>query len=118
VTVEQAGTLVADEDFKAARVGAPAHFHSAGMLERGIKRSVDGVADQVDQYLLNLVRVGFNGDVRAVERGDRKTALKRCGALDDGADIDARASGRWHARQPRVSLHESIERFNAVFNHA
>ena len=72
VAVEQAGALVADEDFNAARVGAPAHFHGAGMFERGIKRGVDGVADQVDQYLLNLVRVGINGDGRAVERGGRK----------------------------------------------
>ena len=34
VAVEQAGALVADEDFNAARVGAPAHFHGAGMFER------------------------------------------------------------------------------------
>ena len=34
VAVEQAGALVADEDFNAARVGAPAHFNGAGMFER------------------------------------------------------------------------------------
>ena len=45
VAVEQAGALVTDEDFNAARVGAPAHLNRAGMLERGVKRGVDGVAD-------------------------------------------------------------------------
>src|SRR4051812_13925175 len=40
VTVEQAGTLVADEDFNAARVGAPAYFNRARMFECGIKRGV------------------------------------------------------------------------------
>src|SRR3954452_10589184 len=39
VTVEQAGALVSDEDFNAARVGAPTHFNRAGtMLEIGIER--------------------------------------------------------------------------------
>jgi hypothetical protein len=81
VAVEQAMALVADEDFNTARVGAPAHFNGAGMFERGIKRGVDGVTDQVDQHLLDLVRVGFNGYGRAVERGDWKAALKRCSVL-------------------------------------
>ena len=61
VAVEQAGALVADEDFNAARIGAPAYFNRAGMFDGGIKRGVDGVADQVDQHLFNLVGVGFNG---------------------------------------------------------
>jgi hypothetical protein len=36
------------------------------MFERGVKRGVDGVADKIDQHLLNLVRVGVNGEGRAV----------------------------------------------------
>jgi hypothetical protein len=109
VTVEQAGALVADEDFNAARVGAPAYFNRAGMFERGIKRSVDGVADQVDQHLLNLVGVGLDDYKRAVDRSDPKTALQRCRALHQGANIDARTSGCGHARKPRVCLHKSVE---------
>src|SRR6185503_14683169 len=114
VTVEQAGALVADEDFNTARVGAPAYFNRAGMLDRGIKRGIDGVADQVDEHLLNLVWVGLNGDGRAVERVDRQAALERGRALHQGADIDTGTSGRRHARKPGVCLHESVERFNAI----
>ena len=43
VAVEQAGALVADEDFHAARVGAPAHFHGAGMFECGITSPAGGL---------------------------------------------------------------------------
>jgi hypothetical protein len=43
VAVEQAGALVADEDFNAARVGAPVHFHGAGMFERGITSPAGGL---------------------------------------------------------------------------
>src|SRR3954468_250140 len=82
VAVEQAGALVSDEDFNAARVGAPAHFNRAGtMLEIGIERRIDGVADQVDQHLLNLVWVGFNGDggLLSVVTGRRRSSdAARC----------------------------------------
>src|SRR5437899_10400851 len=78
VTVEEAGALVEDEDLNAARVGAPADFDRARVLQRGIKRGVDGIADQVDKHLFDLVRVGVNGYGRALKSFYRKAALQRC----------------------------------------
>src|SRR5947209_6672273 len=98
VTVEQAGTFVADEEFNTARIGAPAHFDRACMFERGIERGVDSVANQIYEQLLDLVRVGVDGNRRAFQGFYRQAALQRGCALHQGANVHAGARGRRHTR--------------------
>src|SRR5262249_38502524 len=75
------------------------------------------VADQVDEHLLDLVRVGVNGDGGAVDGFDLEAPFERGRALNERADFDAAARRRGHARQAGIGLHETVERFDAAFNH-
>src|SRR5262249_48089564 len=76
--------VVLDHEVHAAPFNGPADANAAAVLARG----VDGVLEEVDKKLIELVGVAEEGDVGAAGYVDRKAALEQGGAAYPFADID------------------------------
>ena len=92
------------------RAGCFGFFFDAG--EGGF----DGVADEVDEELLDLVGVGEEIDVGGGEKADVETDFERDDALEQREQRDALEDGRGKLGELTVGLDESVERLGAVFD--
>jgi hypothetical protein len=100
----QAGTAVDDADLGKIAVAAPLDLY----VPAGFGYSLDGVLDEVDQKLLKLRGVGFDGEVGAGLDADGGGLLQLGDMLDAFAQLDGLESRRreflrGRSRRVRVS---------------
>ena len=78
-TVRQTCTLILDEDFNTRSiVEMPPNRYATIGFERG----VDSISDEVDQKLLNLIRIGADDDIRSAFYFHCDSGLKTSNPLD------------------------------------
>ena len=76
----------------------------------GLVDGVHGVANQVDQQLLELVGVALDGERRAGGDLDVVRLLERRDAIDEPGDVDRRQLRRRQLREPGIGAHEPAQR--------
>ncbi|MGA8529288.1 MAG: hypothetical protein WB622_06205 [Acidobacteriaceae bacterium] len=76
----------------------------------------DGVADQVDEQLLDLVRVGEEIDVGCPQQPDIQADFETDNALEEWHQRDALENRRRQLRELTVGLHEAVEGLGAVLD--
>ena len=115
---ERPGPFVLDPQLhgrrRRARQPLPADPHAAA----GLPHRIDGVAEQVDQQLLELIAVALDRQPRAAGDLDVVPLLERDDAIDDRADVERRELRRRQLGEPRVGAHEPAERLRARADHA
>ena len=82
------------------REALPADAHAAA----GFTDGVDGVANQVDEELLELIAVALDRDSGTRHDLDMVRLLQRSDAIDERADVERRQLRRWQFREARVAL--------------
>ena len=98
-------SLVLDEHLDVEGGDSPPDAHAAPRLRDG----VDRVVQQVDEHLVQLIRVGPNDDVGARLHSHREPGLELRHAADPCLDVH-RIQLRWRqARQPGVGGHEPAQ---------
>ncbi len=76
----------------------------------------DGVADEVDEELFDLIGVGEEIDVGGAEKADIEADFKADDALQQRHQRHAFKDRRGELRELAVGLHESVEGLGAVFD--
>lgn len=80
------------------------------------ERRFDGVAQQIDEELLDLVGVGEKIDVGRGNEAHVETDFKRDDAFEQRNEWHAFENGRGQLRKLAIGLNESVERFGAILN--
>src|SRR5260370_7680684 len=76
VAIQETGTFIANEDLNAASIRPPANFNRACLPQPRIKGCIRGVANQVDENLLELIGVGIDLDQRTLQHPYRQTPFE------------------------------------------
>ena len=79
----------------------------------GFADGVDGVANQVDEELFELIAVSLDRHARTWSHADVMCLLERGDAIDEPRDVERHQLGRRQLRQAGVGAHETAERFGS-----
>ena len=82
------------------------------------QRGIDGIGQQIDQHLLQLVGIGIESDGGPGIELDRKALLEKGDAFHQGREHDGLEARRGQLRQLPVGLHEAMQRVGAALHDA
>ena len=111
--VRQARSFVVDPELEAAALAFPADRDAAAGLQRGVRR----VVYQIDQQLLELIGIGADVDVRAAGDVDRQPRFDVGDPADQLRHVDGVEARRRQLGQARVGGREAAERIGSRGDH-
>ena len=112
--IRNAKAFIQNQEIQIGRIAGPFDVHAAVLLAGGI----GGVANQIDEQLLELVAIHLDGDARPVREVHGDAALESGNAADELGKIHGRESRLREASQLRVGGHEAPQGFGPRANDA
>jgi len=104
--IREAGAFIIYPDLNPSDSPPPSNYHSTTGLQRGVY----GVAEKIDQQLLELIPIRADRSLRTGCQLDIHSSLEADDALDERGDAQRLESRQWKPRESRVSFHEPIQR--------
>src|SRR5215813_10022865 len=117
LAVQKPRPFVEHKNFQRVGPESPAYGHLARVFFREVERGIHGITDQINQELLKLVCVSLNINPGTFHHAHRQTSLQGGCPANQRLYVDLGLSGRRHASELRVTLHEPTQGFNPVFNY-
>ena len=93
----------------------PADTHSLSAVR---KRSIDGVSQEIDEHLLELIGVSIEKNLRAMVKLHDHALLEMHDAFDELCELNEFKLRRRQLGKEPVGLHKAVQRVSAAFDDA